>query len=275
MMDLLHEKFERLKVYIKNLESVAVCFSGGVDSTFLVYVAHEVLGERMAAITARSSTFPEREFKETSAFALSYGIRHIVCTSEELYIDGFSQNPINRCYLCKKELFSKIKKIAQENHIQYIAEGSNMDDNGDYRPGLIAVEEFGVKSPLRYAMLTKHDIRQLSKEMGLPTWQKPSFACLSSRFPYGEEITLEKLKMVDKAEQFLLDLGFGQIRVRHHGNLARLEIDEEDFSSLLDKKMRLQVYTKLKEIGFTYISLDLQGYRTGSMNETFLPADKA
>jgi uncharacterized protein len=206
--------------------------------------------------------------EEASAFAAENGISHIVVDSEELDIEGFSQNPLNRCYLCKSELFTKIKDIAEQKGIENVIEGSNSDDSGDYRPGLQAVSELGIKSPLRQAGLTKSDIRQLSKEMGLKTWNKQSFACLSSRFPYGESITPERLRMIDDAEQYLLDAGFHQVRVRFHGNLARIETDEAGFAIILEKAAREKIHAQLKKIGFTYVSLDLKGYRTGSMNET-------
>lgn len=267
-MKSLQEKYNILRDYLKSLGSVAVAFSSGVDSTFLLKVAHDVLGDHAVAVTARSCSFPERELKEAEAFTSANGIRHLIVDSEELDIDGFSQNPVNRCYLCKHELFSKMQGIAKENGIKEVVEGSNMDDNGDYRPGLTAVQELGVKSPLRYAELSKSEIRELSKELDLPTWEKQSFACLSSRFPYGETISPEKLKMVDIAEQLLLDLGFHQVRVRHHGTLARIEITEDQFEKIMNGETRNLINSRLKEIGFTYISLDLGGYRTGSMNET-------
>ena len=263
-----NRKLNDTKEYLKSLESVAVAFSGGVDSTFLLKTAHDELGEKCIAITAKSCSFPKRELDEAKAFCKNEGIRHIVVESEELDIDGFRQNPKNRCYLCKRELFEKIWEIAKQNHIDAIAEGSNLDDNGDYRPGLQAVAELDVKSPLRHCNLSKDDIRALSKDMKLPTWDKQSFACLSSRFVYGETISEEKLSMVDKAEQLLLDLGFHQVRVRIHGMIARIEVLPEEFPKLTEEKTRENVVKSFKEYGFTYVAMDLTGYRTGSMNET-------
>ncbi|MDF3001799.1 MAG: hypothetical protein K0Q48_1918 [Bacillota bacterium] len=271
-MTRIQEKRKQLMKYIEGMESVAVAFSGGVDSTFLLKTAQEVLGDRVVAVTARSCSFPERELNEAIRFTKENKIQHLIVDSEELDIEGFASNPLNRCYLCKHELFSKMREIAWKNGYREILEGSNMDDMGDYRPGLDAVSELGIKSPLRYAELSKEEIRILSKEMGLPTWEKQSFACLSSRFPYGESITAEKLKMVDLAEQILLDLGFRQVRVRHHGTLARIEIDESQFEKLMEKNTRFALQEQLKEIGFTYVTLDITGYRTGSMNETIDPA---
>lgn len=268
MQQELEKKLENLQNYLKGLGSVAVAFSSGVDSTFLLKVAHDVLGDKALAVTAQSCSFPKRELNEAIAFCKKEGIRHVICHSEELEIDGFAQNPPNRCYLCKHELFEKIGNLAKENEIKYVAEGSNMDDNGDYRPGLQAVAELGVKSPLREVGLYKEEIRAISKELGLPTWDKQSFACLSSRFVYGETISEEKLGMVEKAEQLLLDLGFHQVRVRIHGLLARIEVMPEEFPKLMEANIREEIVQKFKEYGFTYVTMDLLGYRMGSMNET-------
>lgn len=267
-MDALHEKLHRLEFYLADLGSVAVAFSAGVDSTFLLKVAHDILGDKAIAVTAKSCSFPGRELREAIAFCQREGIEHVIIESEELAIEGFRQNPKNRCYLCKHELFTKIGEMAAGRNIVHIAEGSNLDDNGDYRPGLQAVAELGVKSPLRYAELTKDEIRALSKELGLPTWHKQSFACLASRFVYGETISEEKLEMVDKAEQLLLDLGFHQVRVRIHGVMARIEVLPAEFGRLLQEEVRRPVCDTLKDLGFSYVTLDLAGYRSGSMNET-------
>lgn len=273
-METLQEKYEALQKYLRSLESVAIAFSGGVDSTFLLKAAHDALGKKAVAVTASSCSFPERELKEAVSFCRENGITHYVCRSEELEIAGFRQNPVNRCYLCKRELFEKIWQIARKNGIKNVAEGSNLDDNGDYRPGLIAVKELGVKSPLREAKLTKEDIRRLSRSMGLSTWNKQSFACLSSRFVYGETISEEKLGMVDRAEQRLLDLGFHQVRVRIHDRLARIEISQDEFGKLMQQEIRQNIYEYLQSLGFAYVTLDLGGYRTGSMNEVLQKEDK-
>lgn len=260
------EKLERLKGLILEMGSLAVGFSGGVDSSFLLAVAHEVLGEKAIAVTAVDFSVPEREVKEAEVFCKERGIRHIVTRFDPLKIEEYRNNTPDRCYFCKHGIFTEIQKIAAENGITYAAEGSNTDDLGDYRPGLKAVEELGVRSPLREAGLSKADIRTISKAMGLPTWSKPAYACLASRFVYGEEITEEKLRMIDRAEQFLIEHGFLTERVRMHGRMARIEVPAEDIPRLASEDMREAVYGKFREIGFLFVTLDMQGYRTGSMN---------
>lgn len=264
------KKLEDLKAYLKELECVAVAFSGGVDSAFLLKVAHEVLGEQAIAVTISSDFFPDREKEEAVNFCQREGICQIIYELKEweTEIEGFVQNPPDRCYLCKKEMLGRICITAKEQGIPYIVEGSNVDDEGDYRPGMKAIAELGIKSPLKACNMTKKDIRVLSKKLGLPTWEKPSFACLASRFVYGESITKEKLVMVDKAEQLMMELGFTQFRVRIHGTMARIEIHPEQFHILIEKTVREKIIEEFKKIGFSYISLDLAGYRQGSMNET-------
>ncbi len=263
----LFDKYESLKEYIASLGSAAVAFSSGVDSTFLLYAAKEALKDNVIAVTASSCSFPKRELNEATDYCKKMGIRHFVVESEELKIEGFSENPPNRCYLCKHELFTKIRELAASQGIKEVMEGSNLDDNGDYRPGLKAVEELGVKSPLREIGLTKQEIRDLSEHFDIPTWNKQSFACLASRFPYGDTINEKKLGMVDKAEQLLLDMGFNQLRVRIHGDMARIELLPAEFDRFMDEKVRQTVYDKFKEYGFKYVALDIMGYSTGSMNE--------
>ncbi len=260
-------KLERLRERLRVIGSAAVAFSSGVDSTFLLRVAHEELGERVVAVTARSHSFPKRELDEATAFCRAEGVRHEVIDSEELDIPGFAENPPDRCYHCKKELFGRLLAFARENGLAAVLEGSNIDDDGDYRPGRRAIRELGIVSPLHEAGLTKAEIRALSREMGLPTSDKPSFACLASRFPYGERITASGLERVEKAEQWLLDAGLDltQLRVRSHGDLARIEVPPGDIPRLASRAA--EIAAAFKDLGFAYVTLDLSGYRTGSMNE--------
>jgi pyridinium-3,5-biscarboxylic acid mononucleotide sulfurtransferase len=266
MDPLLQEKKDKLCAIIRDMGGCVVGFSGGVDSTLLFAVAAEVLGDRALAVTATSETYPERERREAEAFARKIGGRHRVVESEELDIPGFAENPKNRCYYCKSELFTKLRKIADEEGLPYVLDGSNLDDRGDYRPGKQAACELNVRSPLDEAGLSKDEIRALSQAMDLPTWDKPSFACLSSRFPYGTAITREKVSQVGRAEESLRDLGLRTIRVRHHGDMARIELGPAEFEQVVNG-LRDEVIRLVKNAGYTYVALDLQGYRTGSMNE--------
>lgn len=260
------QKEDKLKEYIKNLGSLAVAFSGGVDSTYLAKVAHDVLGDKMIAVTAQSGSFPKRETGEAIDFCKEQGIRQIMVQTNELEIEGFKENPPDRCYICKTGIFTQLREKAAELGIEYVADGSNVDDLGDYRPGLQALKELDVKSPMREAGMTKQEIRNLSQEHGLWTWNKPSAACLASRFAYGETITREKLGMVEQAERILNDYDFVQMRVRMHGeNLARIEVAPDELARLLS--LGEEVAAKFKEIGFIYVTMDLLGYRVGSMNE--------
>jgi len=266
-------KFEHLKKTLKKMGKVLVAFSGGVDSSFLLKVALDTLGsENVWAVTADSETYPEEELKSASKLAKDLGLdgRYRIIRTIELKLKNFSKNPPDRCYYCKSELFSKLKKIAWKNKIPWVLDGSNYSDREDFRPGRKALLKLGVRSPLLESRLTKEEIRALSKKLKLPTWNKPALACLSSRLPYGEKITLKKLSRIEKAESYLKTLGFNQLRVRHHNGFARIELEPEELKRLMNVhlwRIRKKIYAKLRDLGFTYVTLDLLGYRSGSMNE--------
>ena len=260
-------KLKKLKDILSQMGNVLVAFSGGVDSTFLLRVASDVLGERVLAITASSETYPEREVEEASRLAKSLNVRQKVIPTHELRNPDFSSNPPARCYFCKQELFSRLKKIAAREGIPYVLDGSNYEDRLDYRPGTRAAKELGIRSPLKEAHLLKNEIRILSRILNLPTWNKPSLACLASRIPYQTRIERQTLQQIGEAEDFLRKLGFSQVRVRHHGEVARIEIGPNEFLKIVKQGMSEKIVRRLKKIGYLYITLDLGGYRTGSMNE--------
>lgn len=259
-------KTTALRTILSDMAGCVIGFSGGVDSTLLFAMAADVLGSRALAVTATSKTYPERELNEARELAERIGGRHLIVESEELDIPEFRDNPRNRCYYCKKELFGKLRAIAGQEGLDCVLDGTNVDDAGDHRPGRKAAEELQVRSPLEEAGFTKQDIRDLSRKMNLPTWDKPAFACLSSRFPYGTAITAERVGQIGLAEESLRQIGFRTVRVRYHGSVARIELGEEEFSRATGI-VRDDVVRLVKAAGFTYVALDLQGYRTGAMNE--------
>lgn len=268
------QKKERLIKNLQQLDSLIVAFSGGVDSTFLLAVAHDVLKERVTAVTAISATYPLKEHNESIEFAKKYGIKHIIVHSDEVSLPEFSSNTPDRCYHCKKLLSMELKKIAETSKIKHIALAVNADDLSDYRPGIKAAREMGLINPLVDAQLSKKDIRNLSKEMGLKTWNKPAMACLASRVPYGDSITADKLKMIEAAEDFLMENGFLQCRVRHHGSIARIEVNSNDITRITEKSLRIKIIEKFRQIGFIHIAIDLEGYTTGSLNRILLEPGK-
>ena len=262
-----NKKIAKVRNILKDMDSVLVAFSGGVDSTLLLKVAQDVLGDRILAVTATSPTYPKKEEKEARSIAKKLKVNHRCIKTHELDNEQFIRNPSNRCYFCKKELFSRLKLIAEQEGYKHIIEASNRDDENDFRPGLQALKELAIRSPLREAGFTKKEVRQLSKKLKLPTFDKPSLACLASRFPYGQVIDHTKLSMVEQAEAYLHTLNFKQCRVRHHDSIARIEVDQKDLKRFIDPKVRARVNKKCKKLGFIYSTLDLEGYRSGSMNE--------
>jgi uncharacterized protein len=270
----MEQKYEKLGDILRAMDQVVVAFSGGVDSAFLLKAAIEFLGpERVLAITADSETYPVREKEEAIALAKELGAQHTVIHTSELDIPGYAENPTNRCYFCKNSLFDHLIPIAKERGYNHVIFGAIADDLGEHRPGLQAAHEQGVRAPLLEAGIKKSEIRHMSRQFGLRTWDKPSFACLSSRIPYGEAITALKLSMIDQAEDFLIQLGFRQVRVRQHDNLARIEVPPADLAEVL--AVADTVHAKLKEIGYTYVTMDLKGYRSGSLNEVLSPEQQA
>jgi uncharacterized protein len=266
--DIAKSKKENLVDQIRNLGSMLVAFSGGVDSTFLLAVAHEILGEKAMAATANSEIHPKRELKEASDFTRKRDIKHIVFSSNEMSLPVFVFNGADRCYHCKRNLFDSVFAIAKENGITHVTHGANLDDLKDYRPGFRAAKEMGIIAPLIEAGLNKEEIRFLSKEMGLSTWNKPAMPCLATRIPYKSPITSEKLKMIEQAETFLLEQGFTEIRVRHHGSLAKIEVNAGGLKDILNERLRRNILKKFLDIGFEHIALDLEGYVSGKMNRS-------
>lgn len=266
-MTKLSSKLKRLEAILSDMQSVLVAYSGGADSTFLLKVASNILGDRAIAVTASSATYTPQELEEARKNTELIGAKHIIVHTNELDDPDFASNPPDRCYYCKKELFTKLFELAQQHSLNYVIDGSTCDDEKDFRPGTRAAVEFRVRSPLKDAGFTKEEIRAHSKDMHLPTWDKPPLPCLSTRFPYGTQITKEKVVRVGRAEEFLAGFGIRQLRVRDHNNIARIEVPRKDMPMFLDEEISKQIMENFKALGYTYVTLDIQGYRMGSMNE--------
>jgi uncharacterized protein len=257
----------RLRELLAGYRSVLIAFSGGVDSAYLAIAAHDVLGDRALAVTADSPSYPDTHRQLALSIARDFGFQHEIIRTAELERPEYRANPANRCYYCKDELYSHLAAIARERGVDVVIDGNNADDRGDYRPGRQAAREHGVRSPLDEADLTKDDIRELARQAGLDSWNEPASACLSSRIPYGSEVTDARLRQIERAEQVLRDLGFRIFRVRHHDTVARLEIAKSEMPRALEPDVNARLVALLKALGYQYVSLDLQGYRLGSLNE--------
>jgi uncharacterized protein len=267
----LQTTYHRLREVIRSLGSAVIAFSGGVDSSLLLKVSQDTLPGRILAVTANSATTPAHELAEAIGLARELGVPHLVIDSDELMLPEFYNNPPDKCYICKKRRFTALTALAHEHNMACLADGSNLDDQQDYRPGMRALSELAVRSPLMEAGLTKSEVRRLSRALGLATWDKPAYACLATRIPYGSPLTPEKLRQVDLAEDFIRGLGLSrQVRVRHYGDTARLEVAPQDLANFLQEEARHRVTAFLKELGFRFVTLDLEGYRMGSLNQALV-----
>ena len=266
----LDQKYEKLKAHIAGMKSVLVAFSGGVDSALVLAIAKQTLNQNVLAVTAQSESLPQRELVEAQRVAEEIGVEHLILTTEEMASTQYRENPTNRCYFCKSELYGKMQAISKERRLAHIVNGINRDDLGDHRPGIQAAKDYNVQSPLADTGFGKEDIRALAKEIGLTVWQKPAMACLSSRVPYGQPISAEKLSMIERAEDILFSMGFSQLRVRHHGDVARIELLPEEIPQFFTGSIAEEVNTRFKQIGFHFVALDVEGFRSGKMNEKIL-----